>query len=113
MALLCPRSRRTGFGVGSPGFSGSSQTRMWPRLLPAATRRVGPRKVTAVTQAASHGRVQARAALSNGSAMTLPQQGLDRLRPLGGQPDGPGAGIMLGPRVDAQGRVEGGKQVAL
>src|SRR5947209_1882130 len=64
MTLLCPSSRRRGAGAVAVGLSGRSQRRIWPRLLPAARRRVEPRKQTEVTQSASHGSVQARLALS-------------------------------------------------
>src|SRR5262245_56031650 len=63
MALVWPASLRIGSGAGPPPFSGRSHTRISPRLLPAA-RRLGPTKLTAVTQSASQGRVQARVALS-------------------------------------------------
>src|SRR5688572_19074543 len=112
MAFVCPSSRRAGLGAGSPAFSGKSQTRTWPRLLPAATRRV-PRKATAVTQSASHGSVQARAALSKESGMWLTQERLEGLGLFRCQPHRPGAGVVLGPRVDPESRVDGREQVAL
>ena len=38
MTFVCPSSRRTGSGAVPPGLSGNSQTRICPRLFPAATR---------------------------------------------------------------------------
>src|SRR5215217_2900022 len=63
MVLVCPANLRTGKGARPPGFSVSAHTRMSPRLLPAA-RRLGPTKLTAVTQSASQGKFQAGTAFS-------------------------------------------------
>src|SRR5262245_45596040 len=83
ITLVCPSNRRagragapscsadaflapvfSGFSGSRSGFSGRSQTRISPRLLPAASRRELPIKLTAETQSASQGSVQASVALS-------------------------------------------------
>src|SRR5262249_49538485 len=110
-------SRRVGCGAGPPSFSGRSHTRICPRLLPAATLRVEPSQQTDVTQSASQGSVQARAALSkltiSAISLSSAHQLAQRLRPFRRGPDRPGADKVLGPRVDAQGAVNGSEQVAL
>src|SRR6266542_1706457 len=52
--LVCPSRRRAGPGAGAPALSGRSQTRICPLVLPAATR-LGPTKLTDVTQPAFQG----------------------------------------------------------
>src|SRR5258708_6361552 len=76
MTLSWPSRRRWGVGTGAPAFSGSSQGRIWPRLLPAASLRVGPRKHTEVTQSASQVSVQASAALSKEAEADSPEKTL-------------------------------------
>src|SRR3954470_12393022 len=121
ITLVWPSSRATGFGTSPPTLSGSSHRRISPRLLPAATRRDEPKKVTAVTQSASHWRFQAcagfvrsgmgssqlplaasRACVPYEAARGLPQQRVHRLRPFGRQPDGAHAVVVLRAVVDAE-----------